>query len=544
MEKRSFIEQCHEVINSTIGIVSPKIELQRRLLRQAQKVALRGSYEGGRNDRNRKPWFPRGGSADEDLLDDLPLLRERSRDLIRNDPVAAGIIETMVSNIVGHGHYPQSDLDGKKLGLSEQRVEEIGATLEEGWEAWSMWADTANRMTFWEMQQMVIRQIASNGDLFALREAVTDEPWRPFNYALNLVEGDRIDTPSDKRSQRNIRRGVEIGTRGQPLAYWVCRTHPGDVTYTYRTPEAKEYVRYPVMSEYGQRNATQLYFLKRPGQTRGEPMLSPVLNKFKDMGEFGDATLMAAKLAACFGIVIETTSAGNPYNAAAGASDEAENGQRLESIYPAMIERLKAGEKMTQVNPSHPGPQFESYYEQNMRMIGSGVNMPYELVFKDFSKSNFSSSRAAILEVRKYFKCFHIWLCEKFCQPVYETVVEEMFLRNQIDVPDFYENKKYYTKTRWLSPGWAYIEPEKEIEAAISAIDNNLSTASQEIAARGGEWTGVFKQRALERKTSKNLGLPETPGMSKTATVTGPIQKNPPAQQGQEDGQAAQGDQE
>lgn len=513
----SLIEQLSNGIDSAIGIFDPQKEFVRRTYRHANKLAFRGSYEGARHDRNREPWLPRAGSADEDLLWDLPTLRERSRDLDRNDPVAAGINSTLVSNVVSHGIHPQSLVDDVRLEIAEEKAEEIRTTLEEGWDDWSPWADTGGRMNISEMQQVAIRQVIVNGEVFAVREMVTDESFRPFHLTFNLVESDRVDTPSDKKSQKNIRRGVELGDRGQPLAYWVCKVHPGDYTYTGRGPEAKEYVRIPVRSPYGQLNIQHLYWIKRPGQTRGEPLLAPVLNKFKDLAEYMDAELMAAKLAACFGLIIKQNA--NPYSAAIKASSSTENSKRLETIFPGMIERIGPNEEITQVNPMRPGAQFDPFVDKILRFMGTGVNMPYELIMRDFSKSNFSSSRAAILEARKGFKCIQNWLSEKFNQPVYDLLVEEMFLRNKFDAPDFYENRKFYTKCKWLTPGWAYIEPEKEIAAASDAIDNNISTLADECAGRGRDWEDVLKQRAREHKKAKELGLPEKQEKSTTITV-------------------------
>ncbi len=118
--KKGFAER----LDSLIGIFAPAWELRRRLARHAnefavKKFGLRGGYAGASKDRLRTSWLPGGGSADEDLLPDLPDLRERSRDLVRNDGTAAGIVTTMTSNVVGTGIIPQSNVDMESLGIDE-----------------------------------------------------------------------------------------------------------------------------------------------------------------------------------------------------------------------------------------------------------------------------------------------------------------------------------------------------------------------------------------------------------------------------------------
>ena len=61
-------------------------------------MALYGDYTGARKDRRQtQAWQTIDGSADQVTLPDLPALRERSRDLIRNAPLATGAINTVVT---------------------------------------------------------------------------------------------------------------------------------------------------------------------------------------------------------------------------------------------------------------------------------------------------------------------------------------------------------------------------------------------------------------------------------------------------------------
>jgi len=493
-------------LDSFIGIFSPRTEYHRRMFRFANSFALRGGYDGARVDRLHNSWVPFGGSADEDLLPDLQRLRERSRDLNRNDGVAAGITGTMITNVVGSGIQPQSLVDEESLGMSPEEVEIFQRKVERSWERWQPFADAGERMHFWEIQHLVQRQILENGEIILIPEMV-DTPGRPYFLALSAVEADRLGTPSDKRGDKKIRQGVEIGARGEPVAYWICKTHPGDITYKNRTPDSNEYIRYAARNAFGRPNVLHLYWVKRPGQTRGEPFFAPVMNRFKDLADYMEAELVAARVAACFAIFIQQSPA---YDAAVANKNRTEGAKRIEELEPGIISYLDPGEEMKSFNPNRPNGLIDPFVDKVLRFIGAGLGLPYELVVKDFSKTNYSSARAAILEARKFFVYQQEWLAGRFCQPVWGMLLDEAFLRNEFEARDYFKRREDYQRAKWIAPGWSYIDPENEINAAKDAVEGNISTLADECAAHGKDWQEVMKQRAREEKFRKDLGLKES----------------------------------
>ncbi|MBI5971035.1 MAG: phage portal protein [Deltaproteobacteria bacterium] len=83
-------------------------------------MALSGSCIGAScAKRSLSQWRTSWGDADSDTLFDLPILRDRSRDLIRNAPLATGAINTVCTNVVGTGLILQSRIDRETLGMDE-----------------------------------------------------------------------------------------------------------------------------------------------------------------------------------------------------------------------------------------------------------------------------------------------------------------------------------------------------------------------------------------------------------------------------------------
>src|SRR5215204_7288495 len=62
-------------------------------------------------------WNPGAGSADADILGNLTDLRERSRDLARNVPVAGGALITLETNTIGGGLHCEPEIPNQLLGI-------------------------------------------------------------------------------------------------------------------------------------------------------------------------------------------------------------------------------------------------------------------------------------------------------------------------------------------------------------------------------------------------------------------------------------------
>jgi len=194
------------------------------------------------------------------------------------------------------------------------------------------------------------------------------------------------------------------------------------------------------------------------------------------------------------------------------------SGQMLESLESGMIKHLMPGETITSFNPQRPSATFEPFVDRILKAISAALGLPYELVAKDFSKTNYSSARAALLEARRYFKVRQEWLAQKLCQPVWEMLLEEAYLKGELEAKDFYfegRPKPSWLRARWIAPGWSWVDPLKEVKASREAIVGNISSLADEAAGQGKDWEEILEQRAREEQKRKELGLPETAADSK-----------------------------
>jgi lambda family phage portal protein len=492
-------------LDQVISWISPSWALKRETARKL--INLTSGYRAASTDRLRTNWNILRTKPDPTPWD-LDKLRERSRDANRNDPVASGASDTMRQNIVGSGLKPQSSIREKVLGISSDKAKALRSQAETAWSTWCKNADAGNRLTFDEIQLLAIKKIIEDGEILAL-PAWADEPWRDYGRVIELIEGDRLAYPVGKN--KDIVHGIQIGRRGQPLAYYIRKPDKA------HSRDSNDFERITARDPAGRPRVLHVYPTNRPGQMRGIPVFAPVLTYFKDLADYLEAEVIAARVAACLAVFItKTDPMGIAMANATGTQTSASGGtERVQSIEPGLVGYLAPNEDIKVVDPKRPGDAFPSFIETMLRIIGASVGLPYELIAKDFSKTNYSSARAALLEGRRMFKTWRTWFGSRFCQPIYELVIEESFLRGEFDAPDFYKYRNEYCRTLWIGGGWGWVDPVKEIEASQKAIDYGLSTMAEETAAQGRDWQEIIEQRKREQDEIANIGVKVLDSVSK-----------------------------
>lgn len=431
----------------------------------------------------------------------LQRLREYSRDLNRNDPIAAGATDTLGINIVGRGLQPQSGLRADRLGISKERARELQRQAESIWELWKPMADSANRLDFDELQFLALRKVVEDGEVLAL-PVWADEPWRPLSRAIELLESDRLTTVG-ATTITGKETGIDVGPRGEPLFYNFTKIDPTKGISQYGSGTERVAAR----DEQGRPRVLHLFHAKRPGEIRGYPFFTPAITLFQDLADGIEAKVVAYKAAACMAVFI--TQAAEYGGAAAVTGQETDTARNLEDLEPGEIRYLKMGESVNVVDSKKSAEDFAVFVEKVQRIIGVSLGLPYELVAKDFSKTNYSSARAALLEGRRMFMYWRAWLAAKFCQPNWELVLEEAVLRGMWEIRprDFYANRAEYLRAAWMGGGWGWVDPVKEVGASLAAILAGLSTHAKELAAQGEDFEEIFEQLAREREFAADLNL-------------------------------------
>jgi lambda family phage portal protein len=142
-----------------------------------------------------------------------------------------------------------------------------------------------------------------------------------------------------------------------------------------------------------------------------------------------------------------------------------------------------------------------------LRNVSAGMNLPYELLVKDFSKTNYSSARAALLEAWRYFNGRRRWLSDYWLREVYALWLEEAVNAGEIEAPGFYDNKYAYCRAKFIFGGRGWVDPVKDATASRMRVEGFVSTLEQECAEQGLDLEEVLDQRQIEAAMMRERGL-------------------------------------
>lgn len=473
------------------------------------------------DDRSMATWNPVAGSADSDLLDELDTMVPRSRDLVRNNGLASGAIQTLTDNVVGSVLRLSSKPDSKLLGWDSEQAYEWAANTEAKFRAWAETpeCDAGQTLTFLGLTIQAMRGAFSNGEGLAIPQ------WIPrkgsmWNTRMMMIESDRLDTPPEMQGDPKIRKGIVSDKFGSPVGYWIRKSHPGDAYGAYGfavANDANEFTYIPAFTAWGRRRVIHLHDKERTGQSRGKPIFAAVMREFKMAGHYESTELQAAVANSLIAAFIESDLDQQTVGDLFASGDDKEAGvegywrkQHQEyqtTLKGGAIIPLPVGAKLSSFNPGRPNAAFEGFMMSVLRHMSTGLNIPYELLAKDFSKTNYSSARATLLEAWRYFLGRRRWLKDYWLDPIYSLWLEEAVNAGQIIAPDFYKNRYAYEKCKWIHSGRGWVDPVKEAKAAALRMDSNLSTLEAECAEQGLDWEEVLEQRAREKRVIEDLGL-------------------------------------
>lgn len=517
------------LLDRMIAVVAPVAAAKRQKARMF--MALAGGYTGAsRSRRQTSAWkYTKGQSADADILPDAPDLRDRSRDLVRNEPVAAGAIAGVVTSVVGTGLALQSRVDWEALGMTEDQAAAWQKGTEREYRLWaeSTACDATRTQDMYGLQALAFRATLESGDVFSLTP-MRAVPGMPYRTCLQLIESDQVSNPQHGADTSKIAGGVELDAYRAPVAYHFQRTHPGSVY-----AQASAWDRIDAFgAKTGRRQVLHLYDKVRPGQTRGVPYLSPVIETLKMLGRYTEAELMAAVVSGMFTVFVTSERGGLDPNDASGIGAEtgAQASDKDIKLGPGAIVDINPGEIIETANPGRPNQAFDGFVQSLCRFIGLALELPYEVLIKHFSAS-YSASRGALLEAWKFYRRRRAWLAATFCQPVYEIWMDEAVALGRIAAPGYFDDpimRRAYLGAEWVGDGPISVDPVKDVTAAGLRVDLGISTRQKEAALYdGGDWEANHAQLAKERTARLRAGLDQA-GAAAAAPAAAPAAGDAP----------------
>jgi lambda family phage portal protein len=442
-----------------------------------QKSKKRG-FEAASKSKRLKGWFASGRSANSETSIGLPMLRNRSRDLRRNNAHAAKAIQVITSNVVGPGiktQFTDPGFDGTQDGPVEA--------------AWKQWANSKNidydgKHNLEAMQGLVMDAVVESGEVL-IRKRFNSALRYPLQY--QVLESDFLaisKTGLAPERGNTIIQGIEFDEQGRRVAYWLYDRHPGgqDKFGLFQQVEAQ---RVPVDE------VLHVYRQERPGQARGVPWGAPCMVRLKDLDDFADATVMRQKVAACFTAFVREL---NP-ELVERPDEDCELMERLE---PALIEELPFGKTIE--FPTLPTPEnYADFMRVELRTVAAGFGVTYESLSGDYSNTNFSSGRMGWLE---FHRNVAKWRRQIIMDQMLDPIVQDF--KDMVAIMGMNTDQATF---QHVPPRREMIDPTKEIPAIVDGIRAGVTTLSDEIMAQGRDPREHLVRYQQDMQKIDELGL-------------------------------------
>ena len=478
-------------------------------------------------------WRPLSLDADGVAQYELADLRAFSRDLERTAPVATGAIATRASHIVGTGLSLQSRIDAEELGLTDEQASRWQSFVERRFGMWaeSPYADAHGELNFYEQQDLALRSHDVSGDSFVLLSSKIRNGW-PFRLATQIIEADRVSNPQGQLNTSTMVDGVERAEDGEPVRVHVARYHPGKII----PGSANAWTPIDIRGESGRRNVLHLKKQKRPNQTRGLPILDPIIATIKQLTRYSDAEVDAAVNSAAMALFL--TMDAEAFNDVL-SDDERARVIASASAWDGAIDSGKAinlmpGESISSPTPGRPNPNFDPFFGAMLNICSMGLNMPKEVLAKAFNAS-YSASRAALMDAWRTWKIERAWLARRMCQPIFEEWLADAVALGIVDAPGFFSDpfiRAAWCRTNWSGDGPGALDPMKEAMAAGKRVELGLSTLAEEtVAYDGGDWEQKHRQRAREVRDRVRDGLQPPANAAPGAQAPAPQSPDPASAQ-------------
>lgn len=463
-------------------------------------ASLRG-YDAARVNRLTADWMAAQTNADTEIRNSLPRLIDRTRDLERNNDYVRGFLADLEANVIGSADFDLRmrivDIDAQGKEKPDVRANRI---IERAWEEWTkMDHCTVTGLDTWhDVKKLALRAAARDGSSL-VRIYRGAQAGNPFGFALQLLEIDQLDLCLHRLLEdgNEIRFGIEYTPLGRPVAYYVLSRHPGDFSSG----------RVGVKStRVDAADIIHLFVRERAGQSVGVPWLVSAITRLRMLGAYEEAELVAARVAASkMGFFVRKVQEGTQYT---GDGKDA-MGNTISEAEPGAFEELPYGTEFQQFDPQHPNSAFPEFRKACLRGIASALGVSYNVLGNDLENVNYSSIRAGVLDEREQWKMCQVWFDAHFLTKVFKAWLEMAMLSGAVALP--FAKFAKFNAPKFKARRWAWVDPKKDIEAAVIAVENKFSSRRAFIDEQGGDVEDVFDDIAADEALAESKGIDLSP---------------------------------
>lgn len=479
-------------------------------------------------------WVPPLSSADGGWLRERDTVVARIHDLADNNGWVSGAMTRYLDQAIGASYSLSARPNWKTLGMSfEASCEWASETEAKFWEYANdprNYCDATEQQNFAGLIGLGFRHRMGDGEALAVAHWI-DRPDFPYATAIQIIDPDRLSNPMGRFDDGHLRKGVEINDLGAAQGYHLRCVHPGDAMFGIGAGPGRDLMRWERLDKYvpghSRRQVIHHFEPTRGGQTRGKPLLTPVLEKIKMLDRYEKTEMQAALVNAIFAAFIttpldreetidkffggQTGEGANPNDVWADTATKYTDATGGVHIGGLKVPMLPPGMKPEMLSSVRPNQAFGEFEKTALRYIAAASGQSYEELTGDWSSTNYSSARAAMLQSHKFMTGRRDSFAAGFASQVYVLWLEEAMDMGIVSrppgTPSFWEAPAAWSRCKWRGTPRGWVDPTKEAQASKIRMESQLSTLQDETDEQGRDWEDVLEQQAREQQARRKLGL-------------------------------------
>jgi lambda family phage portal protein len=238
------------------------------------------------------------------------------------------------------------------------------------------------------------------------------------------------------------------------------------------------------------------------------------LVKLYELDQYDDAEVVRKKVAAMFAGFITKN---QPEDSILGEEEADETGAAIAGLEPGTLQILLPGEDIKFSTPADVGAAYETFMRVQLRAVAVGMGITYEQLTGDLTGVNYSSIRAGLLEFRRRCEAYQYQVMVfQMCRPIWRAWTQAAVLAGALEA-DATDARLYDVK--WIPPGFAWVDPLKDIKAEIMAIRAGLKSRSESVSERGYDSEALDREIAGDNQRADDLVLKYDSDPRKGATT-------------------------
>jgi lambda family phage portal protein len=478
-------------IHNGLGRIADSLK-RRGQSRTKQPNKKKRGYAAAKTGRLFHDWVGGSTSGDAEIYPALEILRNRSRDLSRNNEYAIRFLRLCETNIVGHKGISlqvRSKDDGGKLDKVANDI------IEKGWKDYCKKENctVTGQQSIVDLKKIITLSAVRDGEI--LLRKITSWPHSSHGFAVQPIESDQLDhTYNTTMANGNVVvMGVEKDKWKRPTAYHLLTKHPGNTLDGSFQRHERERIDASEIIHF--------FVPERVNQTRGVPWLVGSAARCKMLDGYEEAELIAARTgAATMGIMV---------NPDGEWDEEDENGEEraIETFdaEPGTFRALPEGYDLKVFDPNHPNTAFPSFNKSMLRGIAAGWNVSYHSLANDLENINLSSIRHGEQVDGDHWRIWHTLFIDHILTDIFESWLK-MFLTSGVSQLPLYKFDKFNAPV-WRPRGWHRVDPDKESKASTRDIGNHTKSIYSAATEKGEELEEIFEANARALKLAEDYGL-------------------------------------